>query len=124
MVVADVMSNPFDLMTFYSSKPWRRLRYAHRKAHPLCRRCGRRAEHIDHIIDIRTAPERRLDWTNLQALCQACHNAKTASDRTGQPMRPHGGCDIDGNPTDPNHPWRAMQPGVGESRGRGGRCNL
>jgi HNH endonuclease len=110
-------------LDFYSSREWRRLRARYRKAHPLCRRCGARAEHVDHVIEISTAPERKLDWWNLQALCQSCHNEKTAADKGGRLMRPHGGCDADGMPTDPRHPWNvaretarnATQPG-----GRGG----
>jgi hypothetical protein len=102
-----------DALAFYSSKQWRRLRAAYRKAHPFCQRCGRRTEHVDHVEEIRLAPERRLDWLNLQSLCHACHNAKTAADKAGQPLRPHGGCDVDGNPTDPRHPWSS-------GAGRGG----
>ena len=94
-----------DPLAFYSSREWRKLRAAYRKRHPACRRCGRKAEHVDHVIDVRTAPDRRLDWFNLQCLCHACHNEKTAADQAGRSMRPHGGCDVDGMPTDPRHPW-------------------
>jgi 5-methylcytosine-specific restriction endonuclease McrA len=93
--------------SFYMSKHWISLRDRWRRSHPCCARCGAKAQHVDHIIDIRTAPERRLDWFNLQSLCQPCHNAKTAADRAGKPIGPHGGCDADGNPTDPQHPWAA-----------------
>ena len=92
-------------MEFYSTSAWRKLRGAYRRAHPLCARCHAKAEHIDHVIDIRTAPHLRLDWWNLQALCQACHNEKTAADEAGRSIRPHGGCDADGMPIDPRHPW-------------------
>ena len=102
----------------YGRNEWRCLSSRYRKAHPLCRRCGAKAEHVDHIIDIRTAPERRRDWWNLQSLCHACHNEKTAADKGGRSMRPHGGCDADGMPTDPRHPWNATQSGT--TGGRGG----
>jgi 5-methylcytosine-specific restriction endonuclease McrA len=90
---------------FYSSTPWRKLRAAYRKANPLCRRCGRKAQHVDHVVSILTAPARRLDWWNLQCLCHACHNEKTAADQAGRAVRPHAGCDVEGNPLDPLHPW-------------------
>ena len=92
-------------MDFYSTRQWRTLRYRWRRAHPDCVRCGGPAQHVDHVIDIRTAPERKLDPFNLQSLCVRCHNEKTAADKAGRPVRPHGGCDVSGMPTDPNHPW-------------------
>lgn len=35
---------------------------------------------VDHIVPVEIAPERRLDRTNLQPLCQRCHAIKTAED--------------------------------------------
>jgi len=98
-----MMDDP--LASFYRTKQWRKLRAQWRKRNPSCRRCGRKAELVDHIVDIRTDPTRRLDWFNLQSLCWACHNEKTAADKAGRPVRPHSGCTVDGWPTDPDHPW-------------------
>lgn len=45
----------------------------------LCCQCGRPAELVDHIVPIRDGGE-RLDLNNLQSLCRACHDIKTADD--------------------------------------------
>lgn len=55
---------------------WRRLRDRFLATHPTCR-CGRPATCVDHVASIHQAPHRRLDPSNLQAMCAACHNAKT-----------------------------------------------
>ena len=94
---------------FYRTPLWQRLSARYRKAHPLCRRCGRKAELVDHVIEIRKAPERKLDWLNLQSLCSACHNEKTAAFKAGRAVRPHSGCDVEGRPTDPRHPWNLQR---------------
>jgi 5-methylcytosine-specific restriction protein A len=64
---------------FYSSKRWARVRFlALRRDGFACVQCGARGRlECDHIISIRTAPERVYDLTNLQALCRECHAAKT-----------------------------------------------
>lgn len=49
-----------------------------------CLREGRiavRATDADHIIPRKVAPERTYDLTNIEAICRACHNAKTRSER-------------------------------------------
>jgi 5-methylcytosine-specific restriction enzyme A len=70
---------------FYQSLAWRRCRDAFLRAHPHCRHCadaGRRtaAQIVDHIKPIKRGGA-KLDWKNLQSLCFACHNRKTAEDR-------------------------------------------
>ena len=75
-----------DLNKFYSSRAWRALSVAVRKRHPLCVRCAdvgvvRPADLVDHIKPVRVHPELRLDVTNLQPLCNSCHNRKTAEDK-------------------------------------------
>lgn len=64
---------------------WRRLREAKKRDEPLCRRCLERGivremDLVDHIVPIEVAPERRLDWDNLQSMCTDCHAVKTAED--------------------------------------------
>ena len=88
---------------------WQRLRKRKLQADPLCEDCESRgrvtlAEEFDHIIRIVERPDLRLDWDNLQCLCQKCHAAKSAAERSGRPVK---GCGVDGNPTDPAHPWNA-----------------
>ncbi|WP_429629481.1 HNH endonuclease [Tunturiibacter psychrotolerans] len=49
----------------------------------ICLAAGRvtAALDVDHIIPISIAPERRLDKTNCQSLCRACHRIKTAAEQ-------------------------------------------
>ena len=86
---------------------WQRLRRRKLQTAPLCEDCKSRgrltlAVEVDHKIRISERPDLRLDWDNLQSLCAPCHAAKSAAERSGRPMR---GCDVDGTPTDPAHPW-------------------
>ena len=65
---------------FYNSKAWRRLAATQLQKEPLCTEClnvGRlqRAEIADHIKPIREGGA-RLNHSNLQSLCRACHNRK------------------------------------------------
>lgn len=59
---------------------WDRLRARYRRhINGLCEECQRRGivavcDVIDHIIPVRDAPDRRLDWKNLQGLCNHHHN--------------------------------------------------
>lgn len=54
---------------------WRKLRRLFLQSNPWCARCGAPATDVDHIIP-RSAGGID-DWGNLQALCHACHSAKT-----------------------------------------------
>jgi 5-methylcytosine-specific restriction protein A len=53
------------------------------------------AQEVDHIVPLEDVETNDPD--NLQAICVACHVRKT----TKCPM----GCDVNGRPLDPNHPW-------------------
>jgi 5-methylcytosine-specific restriction enzyme A len=64
---------------------WRKLRDRFVRQHPLCSRCetaGRivAATMVDHVIPIAIAPDRRLDETNMNSLCDQCHALKSAED--------------------------------------------
>lgn len=69
---------------FYNSKQWRKLRRAYTAAHPLCERCLAKGEttptkiihHKQYITpeNINNA-DVTLNWDNLEAVCQDCHNA-------------------------------------------------
>jgi 5-methylcytosine-specific restriction endonuclease McrA len=64
---------------------WDKARADYLAAYPSCRRCGAKANLVDHIIPIRKAPHRRLDRTNFQALCTACHSGwKQSQDKRTQ----------------------------------------
>jgi 5-methylcytosine-specific restriction protein A len=97
---------------FYDSPEWVRLRAAVRQARPICEvaGCGLPTSHVDHIRPI-TEGGARLDPANLQVLCTSDHNSKTARQkrpsyqRSDKPLRATG-CNPDGTPRDPLHPWR------------------
>jgi 5-methylcytosine-specific restriction enzyme A len=60
---------------------WRRLRKAVlARDHFLCRSCGSAASDVDHRVELIDggAP---YDPENLQALCEACHDAKSSESR-------------------------------------------
>lgn len=73
----------------YDSR-WERVRLQHAMDEPLCRHCAERGlvvgmDMVDHIIPISVAPDRRLDDSNLQSLCNACHAVKSHEDRKRWP---------------------------------------
>ncbi len=85
------------------SAAWRRLRASVLNGEPLCRHCHARgimteATDVDHINN--DASNNSAE--NLQGLCHECHSRKTNADM-GRRVRM--GCDADGLPLDPNHPW-------------------
>jgi 5-methylcytosine-specific restriction endonuclease McrA len=89
---------------FYKSKEWRKLRQrAISRYGTRCRMCGvvDRKIYIDHIIPRRSAPHLALSIDNLQALCERCHNCVKQRDE----LNPYRGCDSNGYPNDPEHPW-------------------
>lgn len=85
-------------------KKWERLRAAFLILHPGCSvpGCRARATDADHIVSVKTAPNRRLDPSNLQSFCHSHHSIFTQAYDRGT-IR--GACDADGNPVDPGHPW-------------------
>lgn len=75
-----------------------------------CKRAGRvlPATHVDHIVSKARwlAMHGNLDGvdvdTNLQSMNVDCHNLKTMLEKGHQP---EPGCDLNGWPRDPDHPW-------------------
>lgn len=70
---------------FYWTNAWRKKRNAHIKKFPLCTHClargiGEPGVIVDHIIEIEDNPSLKLTTSNLQTLCQSCHNKKTAAE--------------------------------------------
>ncbi len=76
-----------DSTAFYKSKPWCiKRREALIRDKGLCQHCLKakrikQAEMVDHIIPIKEDWSLRLTLSNLQSLCNACHNKKTAEDK-------------------------------------------
>ena len=86
---------------------WRTLRAAVLRTHPVCVLCRTaEASEVDHRDDDPT----NNDLSNLDALCKPCHSRKTNGDM-GRNVK-HG-CDDNGMPLDPAHPWNAQKsPGT------------
>lgn len=68
---------------FYNSKAWKTCRQAYLHLHPLCEECLKRGEytpacHVHHKIFLTKQnqydPKIALNFDNLEALCQECHN--------------------------------------------------
>ena len=64
---------------------WRRLSERKRKLDPLCEHCEKQgvtrpADHVHHIVPIRTAPHLRLEWSNLMSVCKSCHEELERAD--------------------------------------------
>jgi 5-methylcytosine-specific restriction enzyme A len=61
---------------------WRRVRGAYIAEHRTCEwpGCTSPAVEVDHIIRVRVDPSRRLDPTNLRALCLHHHRSRSARD--------------------------------------------
>lgn len=82
---------------------WQRLRAAVLAEHPLCSYCLQRAI-VTPATDVDHADGNpgNNDRSNLQSLCHECHSTKTMHERHGTAMP---GCDVNGWPLDPRHPW-------------------
>lgn len=98
----------------YNTARWARLRSLHLSIEPLCRGCDamgilRAANTVDHVVPISEGGPAFPDRNGLASYCASCHGAKTARGREAgaiRTTRPRRGCDPDGNPLDPSHPWR------------------
>lgn len=97
----------------YSTAAWRRLRATKLSADPLCEPCRRRgrlipASHVDHVLSIAAGGDPFPTLDRLMAMCASCHSIKTdALDRAGGKGIAFKGCDADGLPLDPAHPFVA-----------------
>jgi len=93
-------------------RAWQKRRAHQLRLHPLCRMCMDSlatlfvfATVADHITPHRG--DRVLFAGPLQSLCASCHSSsKQELEATGR-IR---GCDLNGDPLDPNHPWN-REPG-------------
>ncbi len=92
-----------------NSARWRKLRAYILNESPMCEHCMDRgiltpATDVDHV----NGDPSDNSMANLQSLCHSCHSIKTARD--------HGknvamGCDLNGMPLDPSHPWNVAPGG-------------
>lgn len=101
----------------YNTKAWRDLRRAKLSAQAVCEVCEKRgrsvlADTVDHIVAINAGGDPFPPLSGLMSLCAECHNSKTArmdrgnSKGTGR----WKGCDVDGNPIDPDDDWFGPRP--------------
>ncbi len=79
-----------DSHRFYCSAVWARMRKIIRNRDAVCvdpfgihERTGvpGSPDQIDHVVPLREDWDRRLDPTNLRALCHSCHSKVTAQQR-------------------------------------------
>ena len=82
------------------SKQWRAIRKAQLELYPLCADCGDAANEVDHLRDTSD----NVIGVDLASMCKPCHSRRTAARERGIVPRIVG-CDVDGWPLDPNHPW-------------------
>lgn len=83
---------------------WQRLRAMVLAERPLCAHCFERGQIVPATdVDHADGDPSNNARSNLQSLCHACHSTKTMRERNGS--RPIG-CDVNGTPLDPAHPWR------------------
>ena len=93
----------------YDTQRWKRARRQFLAEHPLCVMCEQQgrvtlAVLVDHITPHKGDEE--LFWdevNNWQGLCATDHSAAKQELEKSGTIR---GCDVDGVPLDPNHPWR------------------
>ena len=69
-------------LQFYNSKQWRKKSELYKLKNPICEKCNskgivRKADITDHVQELKDRWDLRLDESNLQSLCNSCHNAKT-----------------------------------------------
>lgn len=76
-----------DNAEFYNSWKWRKLAKAYKAKHPLCVTCEANGyvtavRVVDHKLRIKAggAP---YDESNLQSLCEKCHNSKSSREARG-----------------------------------------
>lgn len=114
----------------YSTAAWARLRQAKLAETPLCEDCragGRLtvASHVDHRVAINLGGPAFPSLDGLASLCPSCHSVKT--NRVDRPKLAPRGCDANGLPLDPSHPFNdnpdrgafaspAGQPGTGAGK--------
>lgn len=82
-----VAALPKEAERFYQSAEWRALvRKVKAERGAWCARCGSKHRVIaDHVIERRDGGA-ELDPANIELLCQACHNRKTAAARLKRAM--------------------------------------
>lgn len=103
----------------YSTSTWQRLRQAKLSTQPICEACERRgrtvlARHVDHIVEISMGGPAFPPLDGLMSMCVSCHTIKTNAVKSGKGAK-FRGCDVDGNPLDPDDDWHATPHSAADS---------
>lgn len=99
----------------YNTSTWRKLRAAKLRSSPLCEHCIERqqftpAKAVDHNVPVSKGGDPFPPLAELTALCERCHNEKTATHDRGEAKpfaRRFKGFDADGNPLDKADGWHS-----------------
>lgn len=77
---------------FRNSSAWHKLRQKKlQDTHYTCEECGGIATDVHHIISLADDWNQRLNYNNLQALCDQCHRRKEISECRRQENQATGG---------------------------------
>lgn len=96
----------------YNNAAWRRRRADQLRREPLCAYCRQFDNRVtpatiaDHVTPHNGDPVKFAG--PLQSLCKLCHDGRKQRQEGGRLMQ---GCDGDGVPLDPAHPWNTETPG-------------
>lgn len=97
----------------YNHPRWHNLRRKVLEERPTCEDCRHEpSAEVDHIKPVRLGGE-PFERDNLQARCKRCHSRKTRIEqgeagilsRVRRTTPKVKGCDVNGMPLDPEHPW-------------------
>ncbi len=64
----------------YNKARWQAYRTTYRVEHPMCIRCNRLTEVVDHIVPTWVAPHLFYEPTNHQPMCFSCNRLKADED--------------------------------------------
>ncbi len=104
----------------YNTGAWKKLRAAHLAHSPFCEGCTamgnpyRLANTVDHRHAMSEGGPAFPGHDGLASYCPSCHSAKTARGAEAgaiKSTKPRRGCNPDGTPLDPSHPWHAAKQG-------------
>ena len=65
----------------YEDRRWRKAARLFLDANPLCEKCGKVSQCVDHIIPHRGNVQLFWQVENFAALCFSCHGKKSAGER-------------------------------------------
>jgi hypothetical protein len=94
-------------LALYRTREWQDLRRDQLEKQPLCEECLKTGRTTPATIAHHEKPHRNdrelfFDPDNLASSCKPCHDgALQVQERSGYLP----GCDVDGRPLDPAHPW-------------------